>query len=162
MPSVTTLPSPPPEAVKQKESTAELLERLSSAIGVVINEHDFDFTSDSAKELIAHIAPDMKSQLDTCAQDANHLTWEEQVSQWRQRAKYTPDVRFHLDQIASDVNEDTGRATVFMEMTVHGIENVTLQAMNDLKWRRKNGQWMLYHMIGLRGSTANTGFVPPG
>ena len=148
--------TPPPTPGYQKPSaTAAELERLSSAIPAAINDRDFSFTSPLARDLLHHLSPDFRSDLDT---QASHLNWSEQVLAWQERAEEFPDVRFETEEVTSNVDEESGMGSVFMQMTVTGIGDVQLQAVNELRFERHvDGRWMLYHTVGMRGSPGNSG-----
>ena len=138
------------------QTTISELERLSSAFVNAINERDFNFEREEARDLVHHLAPDWRAQLDTYAQQVQPLTFPEQIVLWRQRAQENPDVHFQILHILSDVNEHKGIASVYVEMEVSGISNVKLQAMNELKWRRRDNTWLCYYVIGMRGSSASS------
>lgn len=141
----------------QPESTVAMLERLS-AIGVqALNDGDHDFSrSEATRELRAHIAPDWRGQIDTYAH-AREVTLDEQTAMWDQRRAENPNVHFHIMGMTTDIDEAKGEALIFLDMEVTGLAEVTLQAMNELTWRRIKGEWFLWHTLGLRGTRGNTG-----
>ena len=143
----------------EPDPTKAKLERLSAVVVHAINSRDFTFQSKEAKELILHIAPDFKAQLDTTG-DPRTVDWDEQVSRWRQRAEEFPNVQFHILHVDISVDSTDSHASVYMDMEVTGIGDVKLQAMNEVKWKKVGGPaspWVLYFVIGMRGSQANSG-----
>jgi hypothetical protein len=157
MDSADAIPTPPetPDANQQQttaqKSSAPLLERLSRALVNALNEHDFDFNqSPEAQEVLACISPHFKADMDTQPQS---LTWDEQIASWKERAGVHPDVRFEVKQVSSDVNERSGVAKVYMDMEVRGLGNVTLHAMNELRWRKMHGKWLYAMFINMLMST---------
>ncbi|KAK4549112.1 hypothetical protein LTR36_007568 [Oleoguttula mirabilis] len=137
------------------------LERLSTAFVGVLNAHDFAFASHEAQELVAHLTPDWRAQMDTSAHQTEPVGFAEQVKRWKARAQEHPDVRFDVVGVSSDVDEHKGRARVYIEMDVSGIlASGTLQAMNEVKWRRVGGAWRCYYVTGFRGSRGNGGLYP--
>ena len=148
----------PADGSTSNEFTAAYLERLSSSFVQVLNDHAFDFQSQSAQEVKAHLASNFRAHLDTVAQDSRPVSLDEQVIKWRQRAQDNPDVVFQIVHSMATVGETTTRATVYLEMEVSGISNVKLQAMNEFNWERVEGVWLCYYVVGMRGSSVNNGF----
>ncbi|EME45945.1 hypothetical protein DOTSEDRAFT_22069 [Dothistroma septosporum NZE10] len=153
-----TLPTPSSDK-DCGEPIAARLERVSSAVVTAINARDFGFTSESAQELLAHIDPQWKAQIDTYAHQQQLLSWPQQVEMWRKRSVDFPDVHFHITGMETNfVNKGQGAATVYMNRKVTGVSDVVLHAaMNELRWRKTNNQWLCYYTIGLRGSPGNSG-----
>jgi hypothetical protein len=159
MSAAASLPSPP----DSDGDTVSLLERLSAAFCYIINEKDFTLSSSVSKELMEHISPDFRAQMDTVTAGSESITFDQQMAFWRQRAEEQPDVSFMPVHTSTELNEETGRATVYLNMEVRGIDNVKLEAINQLKWRRQGETWFCYYVIGMRGSAVNSGAdVPPG
>lgn len=171
--SILTPPDTPAASQKANEadtppatsSTAAILERLSSAIPTAINERDLDFTTPDAQELLSHISPRFQATMDT-QPGPKPLTWIEQMAAWKERAAEYPDVKFEVVNVASHVDEKKGKARVYVDMEVFGLgEGVKLNAMNELKWRRerddgvvdREGRWMLWSVLGMRGSPMDNG-----
>lgn len=124
------------------------LVRLSSAVVRAINDRDFDFQSEEAQELVAHLSLNFQAQLDTRPQQESPLSWAEQVHPWRERAAEYPDVHFDIVQISADVDEVNGVGSVFLDMEVSGIEVVRLHAMNQLQWKRDiDGRWLCCSVV---------------
>lgn len=125
------LPSPAPtdEAVGgPKDPAINLeLERLSTAIVTAINQRDFDFQSPGAQELVARLAPTFEAEIETGGPREAPVSWDEQVSAWKQRAESHPDVQFKTTQVSTNVLDFEGRAEVWMEVSV-------------LPWTRKMGR----------------------
>jgi len=159
MDPIYTAPTPPdtPSAHDQPKGTAAQLERLSSLIIHAHNERDFDFRSNEAQELVTHISPLWKGEIDTNGPPQRPISWAEQVAAWKKRAEECPDVHFAIQTLSSEVNERSGVAKVYMEMVVTGIGDLKLHAMNELRWRRVEGLWLLHYTLGMRGSPGNTG-----
>jgi hypothetical protein len=155
------LPSPAPTepSAAPKPLVAEL-EHLSTAFVHVLNERDFDFTSEVARELKSRLAHDFKAQLDTFAADSRPITFDEQVARWRQRAQENPGVKFIVLDVQTRVDNKKGRVNIFVEMEVDGISNVKLQALNVIKWKVVDAAWMCYKVIGMRGSSISSELVP--
>lgn len=86
------------------------------------------------------------------------MTLDEQISRWRARVKDHPDVEFNVQFLSSHVDDESGQASVWCEMEVTGIGNVSLAAMNELKWRYEDNMWLCYFVLGMRGSSVNSGF----
>ncbi|KAK1058804.1 hypothetical protein LTR74_013119 [Friedmanniomyces endolithicus] len=152
--------STPADGSTPKDLTAAYLERLSSSFVDVLNDHDFDFQSQSAQEVKTHLASNFRAHLDTVAQDSRPVSLDEQIIKWRQRAQDNPDVVFRIIHSMATVDETTTRATVYLEMEVSGISN----AMNEFNWERIEGVWLCYYVVGMRGSSVNNGFdawLPP-
>lgn len=154
-------PYPTPETpTTQTETTASRLERLSSIVVSTINDRDFDFTSKDAQSFLAHVSPQWRGEIDTFAQKREIKSFDEQRAMWKKRAEENPDVHFEIVHLSSYVNEGAGMANVYMDMEVTGVANVTLHAMNELKWKRGNdGVWLCYFTIGMRGSPGNSGGI---
>lgn len=129
------------------ETTSTKLERLSRCVPESINARDFAFASKDGQELLAHTAPDFMCHLDSQSQP---ITLQEQVKAWSDRAETHPDFRFELQDVTSDVNERSGRASVFMSLIWTGISDVNLHAICEMKWRRKGNWWELYWVYGMR------------
>ena len=145
-----------PSQLKEPSVPAEL-ERLSAVIPLVVNRRDFDFESNEAKELHSHVSPEFAAQIDTLPQQGRTVSWADQVSAWRKRAEDNPDAHFALTSISSVVNEKKGVAQVYMDMEVSGIGDVKLHAMNELRWKRVDGIWLWYYVVGMRGTPGNSG-----
>jgi hypothetical protein len=161
MDNATYLPSPAPtEPAGAPKPLIPDLERLSAAFVQVLNERDFDFTSDVAQELKSRLSSDWKAQLDTFAADSRPVTFAEQVARWRQRAQDNPDVKFNVLDVQTRVDNKKGRVNIFVEMEVEGISNVKLQALNVVKWKVVGDIWMCYKVIGMRGSSISSELVP--
>lgn len=126
------------------------------AVVKILNEKDFDFTSAEAQEVERHMSPEWRSQMDT---QPGLVTWEEQKSLWKERADIYPDIVWTVRDVQTDVNQRTGTANVHLEMEVSGIGDVKLQAINENKWVRVNGQWLCHRTIGMRGSPGNSGLA---
>lgn len=149
---------PTPESdTSPKETTSAQIERLSTTWVNTLNNRDFSFTSPEAQDLIAHLAPDFRARIDTDPSNPFHLSLDEQIVKWRERAEQHPDVYFKIVLISSDVDEAKGVASVYLNMEVSGIGEVMLSAMNELRWRREDERWLCYYVIGMRGSMGNTG-----
>ncbi|KAK3709511.1 hypothetical protein LTR37_010884 [Vermiconidia calcicola] len=149
----------PPESPGQEKSTstAAKLERLSAAVVNAHNARDFSFQSEEAQELVAHLTHDWEGQFDTHSDQTHSYTWNEQVSAWKERAENYPRVHFQIVQTSSNVSEKYGWARVYMDMEVSGIGELTLHAMNELRWKRVDGKWWLYYVLGMRGTPMNAG-----
>lgn len=155
-PILTPPETPTAQPTKPRDSATEL-QRLSRAIIDAHNARDFNFESTDTRELLSRISPHWKGDVDTKGPPTKSMTWDEQISAWKQRAEIHPQVHFEIKHLSSDVNERGGVAKVFMEMEVTGIGEVTLHAMNELRWRKMEGRWMLNYTLGMRGSPGNIG-----
>lgn len=141
------------------ESTQAKLERLSCTFANIVNTRDFDLTSPTSQELNDHIAEEWLSFMDS--QPAK-LSWPEQLEQWKKRGAELPDVRFLINNVASEVDETKGDAIVWLNMDVVGMaESVVLHAVNELRWKRvgvgSGSAWKCFSNLGLRGSPGNNG-----
>lgn len=154
--NATLTPPDTPSQAREPSTEAEL-ERISAIVPQIVNTRDFDFESPDAQELLSHIHPDFVAQIDTLPQQKKSLSWKGQVAAWRQRAEDHPEVQFVLTSISSVVDEREGFARVYMDMEVSGIGDVTLHAMNELRWQRVDGKWLWFFVVGFRGTTGNTG-----
>lgn len=150
-----------PVALKEDAVTAtrKELERLSINFLNALNAHDYDFNqSPGAEEAGASVSSDWRAMFDT-VNNAQPVSFDEQVQAWKQRAIANPDVRFELRDISSTADLGKGRASVFCEMEVSGLGGVMLVAMNEMKWRRdSDGKWECYFVLGFRGSSMNSGY----
>jgi hypothetical protein len=154
--SILTPPDTPSSQPPANKGSSALLERLSVAmVDVIVNQRDFDCETAEAQEVVAHLSPNWKSDMDT---QAKGLDWTSQLASWKERAKEMPDVKFEVRQVSSEVNERSGIAKVYMDMEVTGLGSVTLHAMNELRWRRVKGEWLCTYVLGFRGSPGNAGF----
>ena len=153
-----TPPETPGTSVSQPKSFGPELERLSTIMPNILNTRDFDLETQEAQELQHYLAPDLKFLMDTQDQKGEPWSWKRQLAAWKERAEELPNVQFALMDISSDVDESNGEAKVFMEMEVSGIGEVKLHAMNEVLWRRSNGRWQCYYVLGMRGTPGNSGF----
>ncbi|KAI5362729.1 hypothetical protein Slin15195_G101080 [Septoria linicola] len=139
------------------ETTAELIERISSTFVHIIDEHDFDFASPKAQEVMSHIMPDWVAQLQSFENGNRTLSLNEQRVIWRDRAKEHPETRYGIDCVFSEVREDARSATVFVSMWVSGIAEATLYNMNECYWRNVKGKWMWIGTKGIRANPLSSG-----
>ncbi|KAK3676067.1 hypothetical protein LTR78_004259 [Recurvomyces mirabilis] len=156
------LPSPAStESAEAEIDVAKDLERLAVNFVDVLNARDFDFTSDKAKELRTRMTADWKAQMDTYAADPSPVKFDEQVRRWKLRAQDHTGVHFQVVEVMSKVEEKKERARVFLEMQVSGITEGKLMAMNELRWRKVEGAWLCYFVIGMRGGGVNNAAAMP-
>ena len=135
--------TPPVSEKPQPETTAQLIERLSSNFVTTINDRDFDFSSEDAQELMSHISPDWRAQLQSFTDGNASHSLEEQIVIWRRRVKEHPDTEYGIDSVFSDVNEHAGTAIVYVNMYVAGIAEARLYNMNQCTWKRNSeGKWI--------------------
>lgn len=154
---LSTPPETPDPSAQKTDSAGKELERLSTIILNILNTRDFDLKTEESWELQQHIAPDLKFLMDTQDQNGEPWSWKRQLEAWKQRAEELPDVHFALISISSAVDESSGEARVFMEMEASGIGEVKLHAMNEVWWRRSDGRWNCYYVLGMRGTPGNSG-----
>ncbi len=112
-PSEAAYPTPSSDHTPP-ESIAATLERLSTAVVTALNARDFDFTSETAQELVRHLAPDFKAELDSLPNQNRPRTFEEQKIAWKKRIEQYPDVHFEIVGMDSQVDEKKGRGSVYM------------------------------------------------
>jgi hypothetical protein len=152
----TSKPDPPPQR-ERPETTVEMLERLSAAGAMALNNQDHDFSaSPETRELRSRMMPSWRGQIDTYAH-AKEVTFAEQSAMWAQRRAEYPDVFFEIVSISTVIDERKGEALVFIDMEVSGLATFKLQAMSELTWRKVKGKWMLAHTVALRGTRGNSG-----
>ncbi|KAK4503454.1 hypothetical protein PRZ48_004369 [Zasmidium cellare] len=142
-------PDTPSTRVDPDESTASYLERLSSTIVTALNDRDFAFASAPAQLFLTHISPHWRGEIDTFAQKREITSFDQQRAMWKQRAEENPGVHFEIVHLWSYVNEEVGLANVYMNMEVTGVggDGVKLHAMNELKWKRTDGETTLTESI---------------
>jgi hypothetical protein len=134
-----------------------MLERLSTAGAMALNDQDHDFTASPAtRELRSRMMASWRGQIDTYAH-AKEVTFAEQSAMWAQRRAQYPDVFFEIASISTVIDERKGEALVFIDMEVSGLATFKLQAMSELTWRKVKGKWMLAHTVALRGTRGNSG-----
>ncbi|KAK4506240.1 hypothetical protein PRZ48_004205 [Zasmidium cellare] len=78
-------------------------------------------------------------------------TWDEQVETFRDIYKNNPSYVPDIMNIVVDVSEHNTHADAFMVIeTIGRPENVRRHSTARLKWRRRDGRWEIYHLLGIR------------
>ena len=143
---------------QKKAATAADLVRLAAIIDKVVNTNDFDFTSPEAQELLPHIAWDFNCQIDCIRHPDERLSWKELVAAWRKGAEDDPGVKLAWTSVTSTIDEAKGFAQVYLEKEITAVGGLKFHVMEEQRWRRDFGKWLLTNMLGMRGTPANSGF----
>jgi hypothetical protein len=147
-------------AESQKQSTAAELVRLAGIIDVMINDNDFTFTRADALELLGHIAPDFRAVIDCVRYPDQTQTWQELVEAWQKGSEEDPGVRFAWTSVSSTIDEVGGQAQLFIEKQITAVGGMKFHVMEEQQWQRdsNSGKWLLWRILGMRGTPANSGF----
>lgn len=156
-PSILTPPYTPSESGNKPTTAAELV-RLAGVIDILVNDADFTFTRPDAQELLSHIASDFGATIDCVRHPDEILSWDELVEAWRKGSEDDPGVRFAWTSVSSTIDEGNGTAQLFIEKEITAVGGLKFHVMEEQRWRRENEIWLLYHILGMRGTPANSGF----
>ncbi|KAK4498821.1 hypothetical protein PRZ48_009331 [Zasmidium cellare] len=117
---------------KPKSFIASELERLSLPGITACNNRDFDFLSPEASEAKAHVAPDFEAIWDGYPRP---LTFEENILGTKKLMEDDPNYRLEVVGVSSEVDEERGVGSVWMEILVRWTE-VEMRGFSELLWRR--------------------------
>lgn len=98
-----------------------------------------------------HIATDFTAHLDN---QALAFDWPEFVSVLRDATEADPEYHASVINQSVDLDENTGKATVFMFIEVTGRpKSVRREDALVFEWRREGGTWMCYTHTAIRGAS---------
>ncbi|KAK4620105.1 hypothetical protein CLAFUW4_11205 [Fulvia fulva] len=145
-----------PQTTDKKAATLEL-ERLSKACLFAWNDHDFDYEGNpDRRDFRERIAPRFECRIENYPEHA--MSWYGLNQLWRDYLATEPNCRFELISMHTDVN-DGGRAVLYVEMDVTGVQNVNLIRFLEMKWKVVDGRWMYYSCTTMGGSKGNNGLL---
>ena len=131
-----------------KSITAEL-ERLSAAAVATINQQDWEFAkTPQSREVLEHVAPDYSAHFDNYP---GKLSFAEQVSAHRRLFEENPKAKYEIQSISTIIAEGANEASVFMQIDIRGISDMTVGGFSEFRWRREGHRWVWYRDIAMRG-----------
>lgn len=135
---------------------AELESITCQAVDFVNSRDPNKYESEAGQALRRRIADDFSATFDNYP---SLLSWDELNAVWKQRALEDPTCRYQIRQMSSQVHERVQKATVFMEIEITGVDGVNMLGLDELKWRCRNGEWLIFHFTHMRGVSVQGGFV---
>lgn len=131
----------------------------SKALILAVNDRDWDFANGLAPEFVRHLSPTFRSQSDITSQQGECLSLAGQIAVWQQRGMQHPQAHFEIISSEAELVSER-KATVFITMRVHGVDDVVLLAMNEFQWSCIGSDWwQCDRLVGLRGSFWNSGGI---
>lgn len=154
----STSQAQPPLQPKHKPNTRDIasqLCRIARADIHAINTRDFSRQSPSGLEVLSHISPDFAAIVDNIPYPLN---WDELNDAWRAWADADDRFEFIIRDCSAYVNEQTGRASVYVDLDVVGVSNVELKGLTEQCWKREaGGKWMFYKLWASRAMHGSDG-----
>ncbi|KAK4612080.1 hypothetical protein CLAFUW4_13158 [Fulvia fulva] len=134
---------------RTSSETANMVETLSTTAVEGINTRSFAEAKNSGL-----FAPGFEAKFDD-VQAATSLS--EHADYLREVAKAHPEYSAKVVNVSSDVDEESGSATVYMLMSVLGRSTpIRRQAMSIVRWaRHEEGNWLITSASTIRGMTAS-------
>ncbi|KXT03741.1 hypothetical protein AC578_747 [Pseudocercospora eumusae] len=128
------------------QSTSSYLESICVGGVKATNDRDLDFQNGG---LYKTVAPNFRAHFENFP---HPLTLAEHSAIVRQTIERFPEYHVEVESVSSDVDEDAGVATVFMETEVTGAPLGTRTfLMNEFKFRREKGAWRCHLHHGMKG-----------
>ncbi|KXT15522.1 hypothetical protein AC579_3389 [Pseudocercospora musae] len=128
------------------QSTSSYLESICVGGVKATNDRDLDFQNGG---LYKTVAPNFRAHFENFP---HPLSLVEHSAIVRQTIEQFPDYHVEVESVSSDVDEDAGIATVFMETEVTGAPVGTRTfLMNEFKFRKEKGVWRCHFHHGMKG-----------
>ncbi|WPB05629.1 uncharacterized protein RHO25_010282 [Cercospora beticola] len=121
------------------QSVAQYLESICVSGVLAINDRDFDYENN---DLHKCVAPSFRAHFENFP---HPLTLLEHSTLLRQTIEAFPAYHAEVKNINSEVKEERGEATVYMESEITGApEGVKTILMNEFKFRKVDGCWRCF------------------
>ena len=146
--SVSALLPHPNKKSAQKRNSApviEQLESLSAALLNLINSREYE------SPLLNHLSAAFITEFDG---ERVGSTRDEHIREMKAAVEQNPNLRTHIMNMSSSVNENKGFATVWATQRVTNYPDDVFEreSIKMLIWERRSGQWICLKHVGLRGS----------
>lgn len=127
------------------QDTATHLESICVGSVLAVNARDLDYTKN---DLFKSASSTFKAHFDNFP---HPLTMAEHSTILRSMIEQFPKYHVEVKSVSSEVDEETGIATVFMETEVTGApDDIRTRSMNEYRWRRDRGTWRCWSHVGMK------------
>lgn len=128
------------------QSVAQYLESICVSGALAINDRDFDYENN---DLYKCVSPNFRAHFENFP---HPLTLLEHSSILRQTIEAFPAYHVEVKNVNSEVKEERGEATVYMESEITGApEGVKTFLINEFKFRKVDGCWRCFVHHGMKG-----------
>ena len=128
------------------QSVPQYLESICVNGALAINDRDFDYENN---DLYKCVSPNFRAHFENFP---HPLTLLEHSNILRQTIEAFPGYHVEVQSVSSDVKEEKGEATVYMETEVTGApEGVKTFLINEFKFKKIDGGWRCFVHHGMKG-----------